>query len=159
MKDFVVFPGVVARGSAWPRGLLGSRTLSCVTVGLQDSESRGSFPQPDLWGSREPAFPEQRLLPASHHAKFLVTGLASASAPFWLLAGTILSCFCRDDHLPCLHVSLPSTPPTGFPGWLLHSHSGEGFCKAACTSAVVHQGFFCRCTIHHVFRISEVAHS
>lgn len=57
---------------------------------------------------------EQGLLPASHHAEFLVAGLAAASAAYWirnplcLLAGTILSHFWGDDHLLYFHMSLPS---------------------------------------------------
>lgn len=153
MKYFVVFLGAAAHGSACSFGEpLRSRTLCCVTGrtgSLEDTGSRGSFPQTHLWGSREPAFPGQgaQILSASHYAKFLVSVLANTSAPFWLLVEAILSYFCRDGHLHCIHVSLPSIPPMCFPGSLLHSHSGEGFCKAACTSTVVHQDFFLQ--VHH----------
>lgn len=159
MKDLVVFPGVAAHGSACSLGDPYHRGPCAV---WQTRGSGGHWQQrvlchTDLWGSREPAFPGQgaEIPPASHRAKCLVTGLANTlSAPFWLLAGAILSCFCRDGHCHCIHVSLPSIPPI-----CSTPIQVRAFTRLPAPPQWYTKIFFCRCIIHLDFHISEVAHS
>lgn len=154
MKSFGVFPGAAAHGSAC---FLGT-PLSCVTGELwvwRTLAAQGAFPSHTPWEAESLLF-LGRELRFSHCAKFLVTGLANTSPPIWLLSGTF--CVISVELAASMCVSQAS-----FPGAFLADCSTpiqvRAFARLPAPPQWWTKTFSCRCTMHLVSHISEVAHS